>query len=383
MRNRILETFRTSRTHTFFGLFIASFLYKFAFCWPNGIASGWQDELAWKQFADSSGFVKTLVELDSGYPAPLVRALSYGLANMVNANYIVWHLVILIIISMSIASIAFSRITGFESRIFIAGLLVTFPSFDLLLLHNVSYWTFIPLFALNLELIAKKTFLTNKRALFILVLILCSTKPQLLAVTLFMLLVIYSISKNSRRLLILPIATTFFMLVSGRLSSNSIELDISHSTALNFIITITSHLVNVFLPLLLLFAFRISKNFEMPSLISAYFFLANCAAVTYFWKNLKHLKAEKRLPIYALVFVIYAASLYIFPNSGWSNASLLKSYDSVSLFSRHYLPVTLFVSYFVAVSLKSQRFLFQIFSIAILQNTLLQVFLYTRLYKPM
>jgi hypothetical protein len=78
----------------------------------------------------------------------------------------------------------------------------------------------------------------------------------------------------------------------------------------------------------------------------------------------------------------YALGLYFFPNSGWSQNNLLYSGVYSSLFSRHYLPIILLVSFVVANFIKKDRILSFILVIATAQNLAMQIFLFNKFYFP-
>jgi hypothetical protein len=74
--------------------------------------------------------------------------------------------------------------------------------------------------------------------------------------------------------------------------------------------------------------------------------------------------------------------LYFFANSGWSQDNLLTSVIYTSLFSRHYLPIILLVCSVLISVIKRDRVLSVVLVFAVIQNLLMQIFLFTRLYGP-
>jgi hypothetical protein len=146
VKTRIDNLLLGSRWKQFITIFVLSFLFKLLLAWRSGITRGWQDELSWVHLAQTNDFFTTITELDAGYPTPLLRAFSFAITQISDSNFLFWHICVLIVISGSLASLAFSRALKTKSQYLVSGLACSYPSFDLLLMHNLSYWAFIPLF---------------------------------------------------------------------------------------------------------------------------------------------------------------------------------------------------------------------------------------------
>lgn len=376
---KLIDLAKTSRKSTYAGLFFTCLLYKIFFSWRMGIFTGWQDELLWVRQANTNNLTDTVLEPDSGYPTPILRLISYLVSNFSGFSFALLHVVGLLMISASVASLAFSKKLSFESRLLVAGCVIAYPSFDLLLFHNISYWTFIPLFVILVDLLFQESNLTVKYSFSVLFLILSSAKPQLLVSIIILLFALFIYRKDLRNCLYAPISISVLLLVLGRFSTQSINLRIDPSVVTNFLLTASSHIGNVTCPFLILVVFRASKYLQNVGLIFGYFLISTLLISFYLFKY--RIKESKNLAI-ILSLLTYVASLYLFPNSGWSNPNILTSHDSISLFSRHYLPVVYIVAYMLSLIVESKLHFRVLILLSIFQNIFMQIALFSRIYKP-
>ena len=371
-----------SRRRQFLSIFVLTFLYKLLFSWRTGISVGWQDENAWKTHAAGEDFLETVNLFDAGYPTPLLRTFSFVLAQFTTDNFFLWHVCILIVISGSLASLAYSRIIESESRYLIAGLACSYPSFDLLLLHNLSYWTYIPLFVLLSNVLYGKKQINSVFLVFAFVLIVLTAKPQLLITVIVLLVCVGVLNRRVSKSVFALIALIGLIVVLGRTSENPLGLELDLNSLVNLILTINSHFFTVVAPGLVLGSYAISKYFNSSALVFLILTLSNILALTKWFRLIFNSKGILRIKILYLSFLLSAASLYFFPNSGWSQNNLLSSNIYTSLFSRHYLPIVFVAGLLILLTFRERKWTKFLLSLATIQNVLLQVFLFHQLYAP-
>lgn len=380
MLSRAREICLGSAYRTFWSIFVFTFLTKLLFAWRSGIRLGWQDEIAWEKTANTSTFLQTVTTYDAGYPTPVLRALSFLLTHTRTEGFLLWHLSVLLIISLCTSSLAFSRQMLLDKRLMLGCLLATYPSFDLLLLHNLSYWTFIPLFVILTNQINSEENPSKRTSVTTLVLLVSTAKPQLLVTSLFLSGYLMSKKKMTRfnSFVILVALAVLFSL--GRLSQNPITLALDIESLVNFPLTIASHFTNVVFPIFTLSIYFANRVIDLP-IISVYFV---CSSLLFVWLYYRNRKIEN----YSFAFVsffafcAYSLGLYFFANSGWSQDNLFTSGYYTSLFSRHYLPIVLLVCSVLTSLIKKVRVLNVVLVFAVIQNLLMQIFLFTRLYAP-
>jgi hypothetical protein len=371
-----------SQRRQFLAIFVLTFLYKLLFAWRTGVSVGWQDEIAWKTHAASEGLLKTITLFDAGYPTPLLRTFSFVLAQFTTNDFTLWHVCILLIISGSIASLAYSRIIAFNDRYVLAGLVCSYPSFDLLLLHNLSYWTFIPLFVLLSNVLYGKKQINSVFLVFAFVLITFTAKPQLLIAVAVPLVCVGVMNRRINKSVFILIALIGLIVVIGRTSENPLGLELDLNSVVNLILTINSHFFNVVAPVLVLGSYAISKYFNSFGFVFLTLMLPNILAFSKWFKLIVYSKDAFQIKILYFSFFLSAAGLYFFPNSGWSQNNLFSSNVYTSLFSRHYLPIILVAGLLLLIIFREGKWAKFLLSFATIQNIFLQVYLFHQLYAP-
>ena len=170
------------------------------------------------------------------------------------------------------------------------------------------------------------------------------------------------------------------LLSLGRLSQTPITLALDIESLVNFPLTVASHFTNVIFPALTLSIYFVDRVIDLP-IISVYF---ACSSLLFAWLYYRYRKIENYSFAFVsfFVFCVYSLGLYFFANSGWSQDNLLSSVIYTSLFSRHYLPIILLVCSVLISFIKRDRLLNVVLVIAVIQNLLMQIFLFTRLYAP-
>jgi len=379
---RIANLLNGNRRRQFLYIFIFTFLYKLLFAWRTGISRGWQDELSWNILARGGSFFQTINQLDAGYPTPILRAFSVVLAHTTDESFFVWHVSILLAMSGSLASLAYSKAINTRSRYLVAGLVACYPSFDLLLLHNLSYWTLIPLFVILSNILFGKADLSMTQFLSIIFLVLLTAKPQILIMVLILIVSIGVSSKSFRTHLLILSAITLSLISIGRFSNNSIDLRIDSPSLFNLGVTINSHLINIVVMFFVLVLYKTSKIFNQPTLIGFYYVTVSCAVSYILYKFFRSKKRDFRTLLVFFALITYISSLYVFPNSGWSNDGLLSSSDFISLYSRHYLPVVVIGSFLLTKIIGNAKLLLTLLSLGVLQNIAIQIAVFNQLYRP-
>jgi len=382
MVDRIIQRFQGSNKNTFISIFVVSFFYKFTLSWQSGITMGWQDEIGWRDFAANHNLLQTIAEFDAGYPTPFVRGLSYILTPFSSSNFVIWHIAVLLCISASISSLAFSEVISHQSKIITAGILCSFPSFDLLLLHNLSYWAYIPLFVALTNVIAMKVQLDARLFFVILLLVTASAKPQILISIIALIFISIFVESRLRKKLVSLTVPILLMFLIGRCSGRSLNLNLDYQSFLNYLFTVCAHFFAINTPIPTLLFFAIAKYLEFSFLILFYFLFASGVTIYFLSKSRVKRKPSIILISIALSFATVVSSLYIFANSGWSQNDLLISNEYPSLFSRHYLPVILNVTFLTLLRFDERRSARFLILATISQNVILQIFLFKQLYKP-
>ena len=382
MKTRIDNLLFGSRRTQFLIIFVLTFLFKLLFAWRSGITRGWQDESSWKKLAQTRGFFTTVIEFDAGYPTPLLRAFSFAITQISTSNFLLWHICVLTIISGSLASLAYCRIINRKSRYLLAGLVCSYPSFDLLLLHNLSYWTFIPLFILLANALYEKESLSATPSALIFTLIVFTAKPQLLVAVLVMLVFILRINGRLQKSITIAILSILVLGLLGRTSKNAIDLSLDVPSIINLVFTANAHFINVLAPIFVIGDYALSRFLNSSALIFLFFFLSNVITVLTLTRIRRYLRDLIQIRVVLVSFLVSVGILYFFPNSGWSQNNLMFSNIYTSLFSRHYLPIvflaglTLFL-----IFQESKRINIMIF-LAVIQNIALLLFLFDKFFAP-
>ena len=288
MLSRAREICLGSTYRTFLSIFVFTFLTKLIFAWRSGIRLGWQDEIAWEKTALTSTFLQTVTSYDAGYPTPVLRALSFLLTHTKTEDFLLWHLTVLLIISLCTSSLAFSRQISLNKRLMLGCLLATYPSFDLLLLHNLSYWTFSTLFVILTNQINSDDNLSKRTRVTILILLVSTAKPQLLVSLLFLCVYLILKKKITRFDSFMVLVALAVLLSLGRLSQTPITLDLDIESLVNFPLTVASHFTNVIFPALTLSIYFADRVIDLP-IISLYF---ACSSLLFAWLYYRNRKIE-------------------------------------------------------------------------------------------
>lgn len=381
MTYKLLAILERTRRADFLLVCFSSFIFKYVLSWQQGMHFGWQDELAWSAYAKSHSFTGTISQLDAGYPTPLLRSLSFLLGNLFPGDFYIWHLAVIFFISLAVASLTLSKVLNRASRYVVAGVLISYPSFDLLLLHNLAYWMFIPLFVALTNIYMEHGKISFSRELIIVTLLFASTKPQLLISALILLVCIFRRKQSSNLQLFFLSIPTISLLVAGRLSHTKLEVSLDWASLGNFFLTFFAHFTFALFPIFTLVIYGASKYLGYGWIITFYILCSVLISwIEFFRTKLNKISDINRIILISSLPTI--ASVYFFGNSGWSQDDLLTSNIYTSLFSRHYLPILLFVTFLIFNEVSRFRIRLYLALGAVLQNSLLQVLLFQKFYKP-
>lgn len=382
MKTQIYNLLLGSRRTQFLIIFVLTFLFKLLFAWRSGITRGWQDESSWKMLAQTRGFFTTVIEFDAGYPTPLLRAFSFVITQISSSNFLLWHICVLTVISGSLASLAYCRIINIKSRYLLAGLVCSYPSFDLLLLHNLSYWTFIPLFILLANALYDKERLSKTPSAMIFGLIFLTAKPQLLAAVLVMLVFILRIHGRLQKSIAVAILSIWVLGLLGRTSHNAIDLSLDVPSIINLVFTANAHFINVLIPIFVMVDYALSRFLNSSALIFLLFFLSNLISVLTLTRVRRYLRDLTQIRAVFVSYLVSVGCLYFFPNSGWSQNNLMFSNVYTSLFSRHYLPIVFLAGLTLFLIFQENKRIKILILLAIIQNIALISILFNQLYSP-
>ena len=368
----------------FIALSVGVFCYKLIFAWRGQVYSGWQDEILWNEQAIQLQFLPNLTQLDSGYPTPILRLMTFVCAHVAPQNFVALHLLTLIIIGISVGSIYLLDGLSTFNRLSLAVLVASYPSFDLLLLHNVSYWTFLPLLVLIVNSSNEDSTTLDVRKRFLLIsLLVTTTKPQLLLCILPLLIHKLIQIKAHRRFHVTLICISILLLILGRNSNKTLGLEIDLYSLSAFFLTLPSHFMNSFFPVFTLTLFSVAHFTNLTFFILASWISQMAVAIFLLAKFRSKIMSERTnlLPILC-AFSLYTYSLYIFPNSGWSGNDLLFSTSYTPLFVRHYLPVIFLCVFGTMKLMPRNKFNYFLVPLAAFQFFLMQLLLFDTLYRP-
>ncbi len=325
-------------------------VWRIAFLWRENIDSFHQDEIAWDKDSSSSTLFVYVGMLDSGYPTPLLRAILWVASRALNGNPTYLHLLSVLLVALCCTSLLSLRGYSQKDLTVAAIALGCFPSFDLLLWHNLSYFGFIPLMVVFLN-----GFSHSRSGYSSIVgmqmLIAFSCKPQLLIVdlALFFLLATRHFRQNhSLSLLyvgssILPLS----FLILGRQNSSSLDLQVGTK---EFVIALTALAIvpiAIVLPALFVGLSGFLRMYSQPALILLLQITLVATQSLFFFSKKGHIKSTTRSERKQIILVsaipVYI-SLFIFGNSTWGNDLFWRIPCTECLFQRHVFPLVLLVT---------------------------------------
>lgn len=325
-------------------------LYRLLFMWRRPISNFYADEKNWQQVAQTQGFIRSMFTPDAGYLVPLTRAVFSLNLEVSSSPALTLHLLSCIVAGACCSSIVLFHNLDIhlEIKLLIALCLGFYQSFDLLLWMNVNYYLFIPgtLFLLSYILNGRR----NQRALSsfgAFLLIVSVGKPQLI-LALILLLAYSFLEKNFKFKKILEkkfewlvILTLLNLLAYSALSQNSLFSSAVFGGLIFALFSVFKVIFVLIAPFLAILNAKIASVLDvfLYSLISnlaIVIFVITMAYQFFLTSKFQNIKIFQLL--LATMAPVYI-SLFIYPNTGWSNA-MFWSNDCIScMSSRHFFPL--------------------------------------------
>jgi hypothetical protein len=325
---------------------ILIFFWKTILVWRGYIDTYFQDEELWFESSKNYNLLEYSTVPDSGYFTPILRSVAWIIYVVFEFNPTALHTFSAFIASACCASIII--LSPENSRIYFktvcAFILGTYPSFDLLLYFNLSYYLFIPTLLLTLKInqnFSKKTIICLS------LMILSLGKPQLLVSILLVLLFKLYQNPNFKKsyFSFILIFLTVILLVLSRINPNPINLEIANQNFLfglfalfqmpaTLLFPIISIAFKGFLELQNLYLFLpLVEGFKIFSSFAIIYILVKKKYRLYFYANSKILG-----PLILAIIPTYV-SLFIFSNSGWSTNFFWNINCTICLYNRHFFPL--------------------------------------------
>lgn len=378
----------------FFLIVAVLFAWKIIFMWRGQFNIFYQDETNWVQNVSKKGFIANALTPDSGYPTPILRAGLWFIIKFFSENPMAVHLIAALIASICSASVILlvPFEVDFKRRIFAALAIGIFPSFDLLLWHNLSYYFYIPTLIISMRLVLRKNLINIFDYFLLTTLIISSAKPQLLASLLLIFLLKsqdYSIARWVTQRLYLFILTVSMILI-GRFQGDSLPLDLT----LEKLAYLGSAIFVI--PLAILFpVVSIGLTGFLRFLQLDWLFLVTQIALLItgvlaflkgliMWKKTylaRFFNTDALKSLFIASLPVYL-SIFIFPNSGWSFDYIWNSACTICLFQRHFFSIFVPGIIFLTLALKkSQKVDYMLLGISV-QLAILSLSAYHQLYSP-
>jgi hypothetical protein len=332
--------------YTYILTVILIFLWKTILMWRGYIGTYFQDEELWLEGSKNYSLIEYSTVPDSVYFTPILRSVAWIIYVAFGFNPTALHIFSAFIASACCASIIILSLKN--SQIYFktvcAFILGTYPSFDLLLYFNLSYYLFIPTLLLTLKITQN---FSKTTVICLSLMILSLGKPQLLASILLVLLFKLYQNPNLKKsyLSCIPIFLTVILLALTRINPNPITLELTNQNFLfgffalfqmpaTILFPIISITLKGFLELQNLYLFLpIVEGFKIFSSFTIIYILVTKKYRLYFYTNSKiigHLILAM-IPIYI--------SLFIFSNSGWSFNFFWNVNCTICLYNRHFFPL--------------------------------------------
>lgn len=357
----------------------------------------WQDEISWNKSAGSKTLLENVFLPDSGYPVPFYRLILWVLTKVSPEGFGWIHILSAAMAAASCSSIIIllrNLVKSLQLKV-LALILGFFPTFDLLLFHNVAYFLFIPTFCFLYIRILRREFSIFDGFLLSLLIGFC-TKPQLLLSILmgllFLLYLLRTQIVQAFSRLFLPIFTVLILVILGRIDSNQLDLIWSFRNVCQSLIALLYFPSAILLPAISigLTGFARMQNYSILSsasiitlVVANCYFLARIAYMGCFRVQaaLKENKTQNSMTVLFLFAPIYV-SMFLFPNSGWEGNYFWDISCTTCTYQRHWLPV-MFLSILALLFSVSKSKLFSILILGtLLQVSMLAIVAYPYLYLP-
>ncbi len=327
--------------------FLVISLWRVACLWRENINRFHQDEIAWYEDSTSRNFFEYIGMPDSGYPTPVLRAVLWIASQALNGNPTYIHILSVVIVALCCASLLILRGYGKRDLAVAAIALGCFPSSDLLLWHNLSYFGFIPLMVVFLNGITRsRNYYLSFMEMQILILFSC--KPQLLVACLailFLQVARYLSQKHSLAFLYLASSIIpFIMLIVGRQSSHSLQLQLGLREFVIASMALAIMPIAITLPAIFVGLSGFLRMNSQPLLINLLELTLVATQARFFFTKrtlIGSVIGSERKQITFVCAVPLYVSLFIFGNSTWGNDLFWRISCTECLFQRHIFPLIL------------------------------------------
>lgn len=347
----------------FLTAFSAVVLWRIIFLWRKNINNFHQDEIVWYKESKLHTFFDYIGLPDSGYPTPLLRAFMWIASRTIIGNPFQIHLLSVMIVALCCSSILV--LEGFNRRdLCVASIILgCFPSFDLLLWHNLSYYTFIPLMVVFLNgYSGTKNRFSMIAGVHLLVIFSC--KPQLLAscISILFLLALRHLRQN-HTLPLLQVGSSLVplsLLIVGRQHQQSLHLQVGTKEFLVGIAALVILPISILVPALFVgFSgfLRIHSQFSLIFILQLILVASQNFVLAVNRVRLKQILRSERYQILLVSAVPIYISLFIFGNSTWGNDFFWRIRCTECLFQRHIFPLVLIVVFTILQKQNSRKFI--------------------------
>jgi len=379
-------------------VFVAILAWRILVLWRGQINDAlWQDEISWNNSASSKTLLENVFLPDSGYPVPLYRLILWVFTKLSPEGYGWLHILSAAMAAASCSSIIIllrNLIKSLPLKV-LALILGFFPTFDLLLFHNVAYFLFIPTFCFLYIRILRREFSFFDGLVLSLLIGFC-TKPQLLVSILVGLLSLFYFLRTEpiRAIirLLLPLFSVIILILLGRINSNELDLIWSFRNVCQSLVALLFIPSAIFLPAMSIgfIGFARMQNYIIllwASMITLV--VANClflARVISMGRSriqiaLNDDKTQNSLMILLLLAPIYI-SMFVFPNSGWASNFFWDNFCASCAYQRHWFPVMFLLILSMVVSSLKSRLSSILMLGTLLQVSIIAIAAYPYLYFP-
>lgn len=355
--------------------------------WRSHIGAFFQDEDKWFEGSKNYNLFEYSKINDSGYFTPILRIVGWIFFRVFGSNPTALHLFSALIASACCASIIilYPNNSQLYPKTISAFILGVFPSFDLLLYFNLSYFILIPTLLLSLRVKQK---IGKKQIMLLSLLILILAKPQLLVCILLVLTFKQYKSKFKTYFNSIPILLAILLLFISRANSDSISLELAPKNlffGLSALLQMPATLLFPIISIALEGYFRLNDLFFFLTIVQVFKVFGSCI-IAYFLitkmnKSNISMNITNTAPFVLSIIPIYT-SLFIFSNSGWSFDYFWNLNSTISLYSRHFFAlvvVSTIIQYKILENFKVQK----VVSILLLcQYLILSITAYDYLYFP-
>jgi hypothetical protein len=345
------------------------------------------DEIQWNRDLTDNNLKDYLGIKDAGYFVFVSRLLFYIFVKSIGLTSFELHIVIVIIGSLSCASIIylFQENSNNIHKFLVALVVGLYPTYDLLFWHNLSYFIFIPTLLITVNLDKNNRYFTN---LGLIILFVWVAKPQLLislALVIFAKSTIYFIQKHKIDFSILYIFLTLLLFIISR-SDNSLPLQFTIKNFINLFFNFLYIPISLFTSVIsagLVGFLKMNDLFIIELIVKL---ILSCTTIMLTFLILsKYFKLDK-IPKLRLVYFLSAAtpiylSFFVFKDSVFSNILFFDINCRSCVMSRHIFPLYTIILLFIISIFRNFRFLSLFIISQIFQSLVLVYYAYEYLFS--